>query len=293
NLLKMIRIKGELNNSIDGVSMHYSLSRDETGKTTYSLRRNRIVKRSNNFKWIGRIHEYLEVYGNIIHSDIYVHHDKDKSHTNRNLTVFRLMQHNNEEFTDRDRFYFSNELYYNGLYEEAIEQYNIFIKNGRGWIEDIKTATSNLIHCYTATNQEGKKIDAILESYKWGIPRADICCRMGEFFMNKGDYKTGAFWYKIAMVCVPDKNYMGVDIKEYYTWIPSIQLCVCYSNLGDLETAHYYNEVTASYVGDSPKVLHNRNYLRSQFEELGKEIPDYKKVLVRRDNITNSIGNIM
>ncbi|MGL5153291.1 MAG: glycosyltransferase family 2 protein, partial [Clostridium sp.] len=46
NLLKMIRIKGELNNSIDGVSMHYSLSRDETGKTTYSLRRNRIVKRS-------------------------------------------------------------------------------------------------------------------------------------------------------------------------------------------------------------------------------------------------------
>ncbi|MGL4874961.1 MAG: glycosyltransferase family 2 protein, partial [Clostridium sp.] len=63
NLKELIKLKETMNKELDAVSMHYSLSRDEKGNTTYSLRRNRLVKRSLDFKWIGRIHEYLEVSG--------------------------------------------------------------------------------------------------------------------------------------------------------------------------------------------------------------------------------------
>ena len=42
---------------------------DEEGNTLYSLRRNRIVKREKNFKWVGKIHEYLDDSGNILNSD--------------------------------------------------------------------------------------------------------------------------------------------------------------------------------------------------------------------------------
>ena len=63
NIEKIKKIKTSLTEKIDYVSMDYSLSRDANGKTTYSLKRNRIVKKKRGFKWIGRIHEYLEVYG--------------------------------------------------------------------------------------------------------------------------------------------------------------------------------------------------------------------------------------
>ena len=54
--------------------MNYYL--DAEGKPTHSLRRYRLVKRSRNFQWHGFIHEYLEVYGNLINSDIGVSHKK-------------------------------------------------------------------------------------------------------------------------------------------------------------------------------------------------------------------------
>ncbi|MPM16174.1 SPBc2 prophage-derived glycosyltransferase SunS [bioreactor metagenome] len=60
-------LKDQLDRSVDTVTMEYSLTRDENGQTTYSLRRNRLVKRINGFKWIGRVHEYLDVGGVSFH----------------------------------------------------------------------------------------------------------------------------------------------------------------------------------------------------------------------------------
>lgn len=268
--------------SIDGVSMHYSLSRDGKGHTTFSLRRNRIIKASKGFKWIGRIHEYLEVSGNIRHEEIYIHHDKHKFHTDRNLTIFRNMQENKEEFSPRDLYYFANELFYNGLYEEAIEQYTTFLSGGSGWIEDRKMAVANLIQCYHATNQSEKRVDIILETFKWGRPRGDICCRLAESFMEKEAYLDAIFWYKVALMCLQDKENMGMDSKEYYTWIPAIQLCVCYSRMGDYYTAYYYNELCASFVSDTEKVLYNRKFLSRMLQERGEPIPEFERQLIDR-----------
>lgn len=280
NINKIVVIKKNLENSVDGVSMHYSLTRDEQGNTTFSLRRNRIVKASRGFKWIGRIHEYLEVSGNIRHEEVYIYHDKHKEHTDRNLRVFRDMEAKGQEFSSRDRYYFSNELYYNALYDEAIVQYAIFLEGGEGWIEDRKSATANLIQCYNMTNQREKRIDAILESFKWGKPRADICCRLAEEFMEKEAYQDAIFWYKTALTCIQDKGNMGMDFKDYYTWIPAIQLCVCYSRIGDYYTAYYYNELCDSFAPNKDKVLHNRSFLASMLNQKGEAIPEFGYQLV-------------
>ncbi|MGL5712429.1 MAG: glycosyltransferase, partial [Paraclostridium sp.] len=70
NTNKIINIKNNFNTQIDSINMRYVLSEDANGNEGFVLKRNRIVKRSNGFKWIGFIHEYLEVYGNIYYSDI-------------------------------------------------------------------------------------------------------------------------------------------------------------------------------------------------------------------------------
>ena len=71
---------------MDTVNMPYLLSFDQFGAVTFSLRRNRLVKRSKNFRWIGPVHEYLEVYGNVLNSDIGVtHKDMGKDDSDRDM----------------------------------------------------------------------------------------------------------------------------------------------------------------------------------------------------------------
>lgn len=283
NAEKLLQLKETLDGSVDAVSMHYSLARDSEGYTTYSLRRNRLVKKSMGFKWIGHVHEYLEVYGHIIHPEITINHAKTGVHTDRNLKIFRAQKQKGEPFSDRDCFYFANELYYNGCYEEAIQVYHDFIEKGVGWIEDLKTAAVNLIDCYTFTNQEDLKIDVILKTIPWGVPRADLCCRLAEYFFNQSKYESAIFWYKVASGCTPHTDHMGIDPRDYYTWIPYIQLCVCYANIEDYETAYYYNEMAALYVQDSPKIKHNRTFLKGKMEALGIREPMLEKSLVKRE----------
>lgn len=283
NIEKIEKLIYTLEKNIDSITMNYSLVRDENNKTIYSLRRNRIVKRVNNFIWVGRIHEFLDVKGNILNPDITIHHGKVKEITDRNLQMFRNMEIDKVKFSLRDKFYYGNELYYNKLYKEAILKYEEFLNSKEGWIEDIKTATSNLIDCYTFTGEVEKKLDIILDTFKLDIPRADICCKLGQHFIENLKFKQAIFWYKIALGCIPDGGNWGIDRKEYYTWIPSIQLCVCYSNLGDYDSAYYYNEITAFYIPLSPKVEHNRDFLKEKFKEIGREVPSLDVVLMPKN----------
>lgn len=93
NIIKLKQLKQNLNKNIDAVSMVYGLVYDKYGNTSISLKRNRLVKANKNFKWIGHIHEYLEVFGNIMQSDIEISHKKmDFTHSDRNLKIFESMK---------------------------------------------------------------------------------------------------------------------------------------------------------------------------------------------------------
>lgn len=280
NLQKMWELKEELTLAIDTVTMHYSLVRDTNGNTTYSLRRNRLVKRSLGFLWRGRIHEYLEVFGRTMHSDISIYHDKQKPHTQRNIAIFKLMEQEGEVFSDRDLFYYANELFDHKHYAQAIDKYIELLERETAWVEDLKTATLNLVQCLTLTNQEERKIKFILNTFKWGVPRADIVCQLAAYYMGKGDYISSVFWYKTALKCRPQKDYMGVAIKDYYTWIPTMQLCVCYAHLEKYKEAYYYNEMAALYRPNASEVEHNRKYLENQFKKTKQQLPLFKTILV-------------
>ncbi|MDA3729989.1 glycosyltransferase family 2 protein [Niameybacter massiliensis] len=272
-------LKAHLDPSFDVVNMPYSLVRDADGNTIISLRRNRIVKRENGYKWIGKVHEYLAVYGHTYHSDIYVRHDKPHPHTDRNLKIFRKMQENGEIFCPRDLFYFANELYYNHLIDEAITYYLDFLETN-AWIEDKKTATLNLARCYEINHQLKDQLDILLNSLKWAKPTAEICCLIADNFLENTQYETAIFWYKTAMTCIPSKDALSLQNKDYYTWIPAIQLCVCYSRLNDYYTAYYFNELSSQIGGDKNKTSYNREYLLKKLEENKIPIPTFSTQLL-------------
>ena len=59
----------------DVVMCRYVTSFDENGTPLFSFFRERLLKRTANFKWEGFIHECISPRGNIIYSDFTVHHN--------------------------------------------------------------------------------------------------------------------------------------------------------------------------------------------------------------------------
>lgn len=273
NIQKIEDLIRNFDRSLDFVSGKYILGRDESGKVSYSLRRNRIVKRECKFKWIGHVHEYLEVFGNGINGDFAIEHGKVKKYNDRNLQIFREMDKKREEFTTRDIFYYGNELYDNSEYEDAIKKYKEFLDQKNGWIEDKKTAYNKVINCYKFLNQKDKIPNVVFESFLVDVPKAEICCSLGEYFIEQNLYKQAAFWYRTALDCRTEKESIGVDNKDYYTWIPALQLCLCYFNLGNLVCSYFFNEIAASFMGNSEKVEYNRKYFKEEFKRKKTKIP--------------------
>ncbi|MFD1907480.1 hypothetical protein ACFSQ7_31325 [Paenibacillus rhizoplanae] len=99
---------------------------------TTSLRRNRLVRRSCGFRWIGPVHEYLEVYGPSLASTVCVTHEKDKAYTDRNLRIYRKRAAEGESFSARDQYYYANELRDHGIHREACRYYELFLSGGQG-----------------------------------------------------------------------------------------------------------------------------------------------------------------
>lgn len=73
----------------DVVMSRYVTSSDENGEPVFSFFRERLLKRTANFRWEGFIHECIAPRGKIVYSDFTVHHRKERNAGDRNLRIFR------------------------------------------------------------------------------------------------------------------------------------------------------------------------------------------------------------
>lgn len=285
DIKKIESLLSNMDSSYDYISAEYILARNSEGKVSTSLRRNRIVKRQSAFLWVGNVHEYLAVYGKGLEGNFSIEHGKVKEYTDRNLQIFKTMEKNNKKFTPRDIYYYANELFDNGYYKESINQYNKFIDTKEGWIEDIKGAYLKIIRALNLINEKDKIVDVAFESLKIDTPTAEIACSLGEYYFEKENYNQAAFWYRVALDSRPSSLNMSLTNSDYYTWIPSLQLTVCYYNLGNLKCSYFFNELAASFYGDKEKIEYNREIFKRDFKNLKMELPKLSYPLKLSDYI--------
>lgn len=259
---QFLKLKKDLDPLIDVVNMPYLLAFDQFGAVTFSLRRNRLVKRSKNFRWIGAVHEYLEVYGPVLNSGICVtHKGTEGGDSDRNLKIYERRKAKGEAFSPRDLYYYANELSDHQRYAQAIESYQAFLKTGQGWVEDNISACGKLADCYQKLDNIDKQLEYIFKSFIYATPRAEFCCRLGFYFLGARQYEQGVFWYKLATQLEKPKDSWGPMVEACWTWLPHLQLCVCYDRLGKHELAYEHNEIAKKYCPENTQVLYNKSYL--------------------------------
>lgn len=261
---KLRDLKENLSLSIDGVSMNYILTFDEYQNPSFYFRRNRLVKRSNNFKWIGPVHEYLEVGGNILTADIAVVHRKDdkkesKPPSDRNLRIYQKRMKSGEVFSPRDLFYYANELKDHQQYKKSIIYYKKFLATKKGWIEDRIRSCLYMAESYAILDRQDEKVDVLLKTLTFDRPRSEACCRLGDHFKDAEEFQTAIFWYHTAIQNKLE-NPHGFHNEAYSTWYPHLSLCACYWQLGNVDKSMEHHEVVREMRPNDPRVLFNQRF---------------------------------
>lgn len=263
-------LKENLPPDIDSVTMLYHLGRDVFGNSTFSLRRNRLVRREAGFRWIGAVHEYLEVGGRIDNSDISIQHlgSNKPRDSRRNLSIYEKQLASGKEMTPRDQYYYANELKDHSLFYEASSYYEAFLQEGKGWVEDNIAACGQLADCYHELGDQQSSMKATLQTLIYDSPRPETCCRMGNYFVNKNHYDAAIIWFKMAINLPLSANFAGFNNRPYSTWLPHLQLCICYDKLGRYELASQHNELALKYRPMDTSLLANRYYFTEKLEQL-------------------------
>ena len=118
NLYRLKQLKETLSPNTDMVMMDYVTDFDEWNHAAFSCYRERILKTSRNFRWLGRVHESIIPTGNILYSPIQIEHRKIKPCSSfRNLHIYQQMIEEGEPLEPRDLLYNGRELLYHKQYE--------------------------------------------------------------------------------------------------------------------------------------------------------------------------------
>ncbi len=262
---KFLQLKQSLYHpNVDAVSMDYYVALDADGCVESSEKRFRLVKRACNFQWLGAVHEYLDVSGQLYHSDIAVTHLPLKKDAHRNILIYERLKKEGHLFSARDTFHYANELKEHQRCLEAINQYHLFLDTAKGSVDDNIQACLNLADCYQQLQDSKQATQAILQSLLYDRPRPETCCRIGQFFMEQLKNKEAIYWYSQALQH-PTETF-GVHKRSYSTWLPHFQLSLLYNRLRLYENAQQHNEEARRFKPNDQRILDNRKYLLSQLK---------------------------
>ena len=257
---KLLKLKEGMDGTVDVYTMLYNYSQDENGTPIIVQRRERIVKRKNNYQWISPIHEVIVPTGNIVDTDIMVTHEKHEiKDMNRNLKIFEQMIKDHVEFDDRQEYCYAKELYFLQKIPEAIKQYNQFINK---YIKEydkrkdlLYSALIELSDCYKRIGNEEKEWETLLFILRNQIPGKECLNRMADIFFREKKYSEAIFWFEKALEIedIADSSY-----QNYYS---NICIGVCYYWIGDIKKAYEYNEKAGKMRPKDTTYLYNKEIL--------------------------------
>ena len=271
--IKLMELKESIDPDVDIVMMRYNVGFDESGNITMSYFRERLLKRIKNYIWKYPVHEYIELSGKVINSDISICHRKNKPNTDRNLKILKKIVSRHRNISPRNLYYYAKELYYNNKFEDAIKYYKKFFECETDWIDENISACYELAKCYKYTEDRGRELRALLKSFKYDLPRAEICCELGYFYKDKKEFNKAIFWFDTALRSNKINEVWSLVMHDYWGYIPSIELSVCYYQIGNVSMAIEYNNLASTYKPQDTAVLYNREF----YEKYSKTEDDSKE----------------
>lgn len=162
----------------------------------------------------------------------------------------------------RDICYYSKELYYHRLFDEAIEVLERFVKQST-WIEDLIDAYCKIGDCYEVKGELQKARKLLYGSFECAPPKTEAIYRIVGTFQKEKKFQEAIFWYQSILSAKMPETSLGFISPEYWTWRPHLELCVCYYQIGDIEKSIYHNQQAAQYVPYNESIQQNTRFFQT------------------------------
>lgn len=263
--VKEIKKWKESSSDEDVLICPYVTCYDEKLKPLFEFNRERIVKNDKRFRFKDRVHEVIVPSGKVVTNEniVIYHAKKNKPYTSRNLDIYKRMIKEGETLSPRSQFYYARELYFNGKFDEAIHVFSKFLAEGKGWVENNIEACLNLSRCYQMQKEDKNALAVLFGSFVYDLPRGETLYEIGNIYVGQEQYQKAIYYFKQALSTMPNLKGGGFINVDTYNFLPALQLCYCYSKIGDNLNALHYHEIAKGFKPENEKVLYNENYFKS------------------------------
>ena len=246
---RFLRLKDTLAPEIDVVQMKYS--NQLRYNTTYNFDteyRPKLFRRLRTFRWVGPVHETVELTAKVWNSDITVIHMPAGRHAGRDLTLLLAASKRGPLDSRLHRMY-AKELFISGTDEDfaaAFPYFESVLHDESRSVEDVRAA-----ECVVAREARRKGDGRLLmkTALKNVIadPCAEVCCELGHYFRGADDWEEAATWYYTAAFGAQSE----LDIRTSGK-IPLTLLAECCVALGCTQKAEEYRRQAASWAPPNP-----------------------------------------
>jgi tetratricopeptide (TPR) repeat protein len=258
---RFLALKAKLDPARPMVLLPYDVGFEQS-RLTSSYWRERLFLRSSNPRWLEPVHEYVPLAKDLAFGDARVTHmPRTFKAPGRHAAVYERLLARGSALSPRGLFYYGRELRDSGRLAEAIAQFNAFLPRADGWPEGQAQACIDMGECHWSLNDFPAARKAVVRSFDYAPPRAEACCTLAWWHLQRNDLHQAVAWYEMAAGLkqpVPD---FGFSTPAAWGIGPHLQLCLCYSRLGNAERARWHNERAAEFEPGNSTVLHNRAVL--------------------------------
>ncbi len=198
NCRKFISLKEAMMPEIEMVQMFYVNRHEFVTTENYEKDlRPKLYKRLRTFRWVEPVHESVSMLPLVFDSDIEILHMPENAHAGRDLRIFEKTINSKGVLSDRLRHMYAQELMLAGEKEELERAEKYFIDRAF----DPESSADVRTESYCVLARSARLSGKINEFYKWTLknisttPCSEICCEVGQYFFDIGDYEEASVWF--------------------------------------------------------------------------------------------------
>ncbi len=197
NRKRFLQMKEALLPEIEIVQMKYRTVSDYNtvlnSKTEY---RPKLFKRLRSFEWIDPIHETIRLDPVVYDSEIEILHMPQSMHQKRDFSIFLDAFRRDGNFSAKLRSMYAKELFKTGDSKDFADALPIFrqIYDNSTDPDAQKEASCVLAHAYRLAQKADDFFPMALRDMLT-TPCAEICCELGSYFEEIGNFEEASLWY--------------------------------------------------------------------------------------------------
>jgi glycosyltransferase involved in cell wall biosynthesis len=224
-------VVADLDDDVDAVLTPYHYAFDARGQCSFTVVRERVLRRDAGLRWQGAVHEVVDIVGVNTREEpsLIVEHRRTPAHTGRNLRILQRLYEAGDR-SPRTLFYRANELRDNGRHEEAVAAYDEALTAERPEWERYYALTC-LGQSLQVLGRDEEALAAALEAVRLDPGRPEAWMTAGRVHYERGHWVQAAPFFSAASTA-PVRPFSGFVNDADHRWAPWDYLSVCLGNSG-------------------------------------------------------------